>query len=382
MISQLIASRVFFRRPKGRALCLATPAVCMLAIGLTFTPARAINCDQTSSLPRPIQLGVSGGNINAFFITNHQQFCTSGTLGSMVQDQSGNQYILSNNHVLADINQAKPGELIVQPGLVEMPVNCMQSPSDTVATFTRTIKLNFRGGKKTIDAAIASVTPGDVNADILNIGGIASSVVTPKLRLAVQKMGRTTCLTQGKITAVGVKANISYSGIGGGIAKFVNQIVIAGINQTFASPGDSGSLIVTQDSCPRAVGLLFAGAADGSTIANPISAVLKGLTVTMVGSCSMAPAASETEQPELETGKAGVSMAAVESASAVRDRHEDELMSIPGAVGTGIGIGDQSDQLEIIVYIKKLTLHAKAAVLKEVEGMPVKLIQNGGFVAY
>lgn len=54
----------------------------------------------------------------------------------------------------------------------------------------------------------------------------------------------------------------------------------------------------------------------------------------------------------------------------------------PGAVGTGIGIGDQPGQPAIEVYVKKLTPQAQTAAPKQVEGMPVKLIENGGFVAY
>ena len=72
----------------------------------------------------------------------------------------------------------------------------------------------------------------------------------------------------------------------------------------------------------------------------------------------------------------------VASANAVRDRHEDELMSIPGAVGTGIGASDQPGQPAIVVYVKKLTPQVQAAAPKEIEGVPVKLIENGGFVAY
>jgi len=82
-------------------------------------PAGAVTCNQTTTLPRPIELGVSGGNINSF-LSNHKR-CFNGTLGSMVQDSSNNQYILSNNHVLADTNKAKPGQLIIQPGLADNP---------------------------------------------------------------------------------------------------------------------------------------------------------------------------------------------------------------------------------------------------------------------
>jgi hypothetical protein len=344
-------------------------------------PAGAATCDQQTTLPRPIELGVSGGNINSFGGSGRHRFCFSGTLGSLVQDSSSNQYILSNNHVLADVNKAKHGELIVQPGLIDTAPPCTKTPGDAVATFSRTVKIKFGSAKNTIDAAIAAVKTGDVSADILNIGGIASSVVsTPTVGLAVQKMGRSTCLTSATISAVGVNGTINYSDTGKKLAKFVNQILID--SNGFGGAGDSGSLIVTQDACPLAVGLLFAGSADGSmTIANPISAVLSGLNVTMVGSCTAA-ATSDTASADVLAASQGMSKEAVASAAAVRDRHEDELMSIPGAVGTGVGAGDQPDQPAIIVYVKKMTPQAQAAAPKDVEGVPVKLIENGGFVAY
>jgi hypothetical protein len=354
-------------------------AVCMLAIGAASTPAGAFNCDQTSTLVRPIELGVSGGNIDSFGGSGRRRFCFSGTLGSMVQDSSNNQYILSNNHVLADINKAKAGQMIVQPGLVDTGPPCTKITTDEVATFSRTVKLKFGGGTNTVDAAIALITPGEVNSDILNIGPIASSVVdTPTVGLAVQKMGRSTCVTEASISQVSAHGKINYGS--GRIAKFVNQIVITGSG--FSSAGDSGSLVITQDACPQAVGLLFAGSADGSTtIANPISAVLSGFNVTMVGGCTAA-AASNAATPDVLAGNVGMSKDAVASAASVRDRHEDELMRIPGAVGTGIGASDQPGQPAIVVYVKKMTPEAQAAAPKEMEGVPVKLIANGGFIAY
>jgi hypothetical protein len=355
-------------------------AVFILAIGAGSMRAGAFDCSQNSMLSRPIQLGVSGGNIDAFGGSGRNRFCFSGTLGSMVQDSSSVQYILSNNHVLADINKAKPGQQIVQPGLTDTFPVCQKVPSDAVATFSRTVKIKFGSAKNTIDAAIAAVDPNDVSSDILNIGPIASTVVTAAPGLAVQKMGSTTCLTTGTITAVAVNGTVNYGG--GKKAKFINQIQIDG---DFSAPGDSGSLIVTQDTCPQAVGLLFAGGTlkDGTpvTIANPISAVLSGLNVSMVGGCTP-QAAPNAAQADLEAGNVGMSKEAVASATAVRDRHEDDLMRIPGAVGTGVGIGDQPGQPAIIIYVKKMTPEAQAAAPKDVEGVPVKLIQSGGFVAY
>ena len=348
---------------------------CMLAIYAVAMPASAHNCHQKRFQSRPIDLGVSGGNINAFQTIGGRQFCFDGTLGSMVQDGDGNKFILSNNHVLADINSAAPGELIVQPGLAEKAIRCNQVPGDAIATFSRDVTVVFGGSDNTIDAAIAAVDTGDVNPEILNIGSIASTIATPAPGMRVEKMGRTTCLTSGKIAAVAVQVIVDYGS--GRVANFINQILI---NGHFGGPGDSGSLIVTKEACPQAVALLFAGSRNQKhTFANPISDVLSGLNVSMVGGCSAA--AVESPDP-VEAGNAEIPKDAVNSTKAVRDRHHDELMRIPGAVGTGIGVGDQPGQTAIEVYLKKLTPEAQAAAPKTVEGVPVRLIETGGVVAY
>ena len=362
---------------------------CMLAIGVAATPqnASAQSCSaftQRTALTRPIPLGVSGGNIHSLLrkkVNNKVKGCFSGTLGAMVQDAQNNQYILSNNHVLAHQNNAQAGQLIIQPGLVD--ISCLKSQSDAVATFSSAIQIKFGGGMNNVDAAIALVQPGQVSPQILFIGDIAGSVATPTVGLAVQKMGRTTCLTTGVIAALNANLVVNYSDTKKKkLAKFANQIVVTGSNKTplFGGPGDSGSLIVTDDTCPRAVALLFAGSSSGLTIANPITAVLSGLNVSMVGSCT--PAVSTLAQAAVEAQSVGLSTEVAESATAIRDRHEDVLMRIPGAVGTGIAAGDQAGQPEIEVYVEKLTPEAQAAVSTDVEGLPVKLVETGEFVAY
>jgi hypothetical protein len=373
-------SKLIIQKEESVTKHLSTAAALVisgLAIVAVSSPAAADTCDQQTMLTRPISLGVSGGNINSFVKIHNQRECFGGTLGSLVQDSSSNQLILSNNHVLANTNKAKHGELIMQPGLIDTAPVCTKTPGDAVATFSRTVKIKFGKAKNTIDAALAAVKTGTVSADILNIGGIAGTVATPALGMTVQKMGRSTCLTSATVSAVGVNATVNYSATGGRkLANFVDQIVIG--TSGFGEPGDSGSLIVTQDACPQAVALLFAGSSDGSmTIANPISAVLSGLSVTMVGSCApAAPSDSALAASE------GLSKEAVDSATAVRNRHEDELMSIQGAVGTGIGMGDRPGQPAIIVYVKKMASHTPPTTPKEVEGVQVKIIENGGFVAY
>src|SRR5271166_5562094 len=328
---------------------VALVAVCAVALGVAVMPQNVsaqipISCSdvpapqQVASM-RPIQLGTSGGNIKSIIKTKHTRGCFSGTLGSMVQDADENEYILSNNHVLADTNKAKPGQLILQPGLID--VACLRSKSNAVATFSSSVKIRFGGPSNQVDTALAAVIPGQVSPDIMFVGGIADSVVSePALGMPVQKMGRTTCLTTGAVQATDANVTINYSDDPKHprLANFRNQIVLTGsvLTPTFGAAGDSGSLVVTQGDCPQAVALLFAGNSSGFVLANPITSVLSATSTSMVGTCSVSGAQSaEDEQANL-----GVSTDAVKSAKSVRDRHEDELKHVPGVIGTGIGADD------------------------------------------
>jgi hypothetical protein len=57
-------------------------------------------------------------------------------------------------------------------------------------------------------------------------------------------------------------------------------------------------------------------------------------------------------------------------------------LKIAGAVGTGIGIGNQRGQAAIEVYVDRLTPENQAATPAVVDGVPVKLIHTGPVVAY
>ena len=72
---------------------------------------------QVQQTSAPITLGSSGGNNNDYDTSSNQIVdCCSGTLGSLIQNSSGTQYLLSNNHVLARSDQGHVGDIIVQPG--------------------------------------------------------------------------------------------------------------------------------------------------------------------------------------------------------------------------------------------------------------------------
>ena len=90
-------------------------AVLLNASGVASNPA-----SHQSQLAAPILLGSSGGNNSDFDAHgNTIADCCSGTLGALIQDTTGRQYLLSNNHVLARSDHGAVGDAIVQPGLID-----------------------------------------------------------------------------------------------------------------------------------------------------------------------------------------------------------------------------------------------------------------------
>jgi hypothetical protein len=285
-------------------------AVAFFAVGVTAVSAQAQECEAGSfhtdpyqcEQPRAIELGVSGSSIE-HIIDGAFAFCYTGTLGSLVHDGS-NQYILSNNHVLAKENEPDSdllpdvdGYEIIQPGLLDEGACSLSLGDDqnVVALLTDYVEIVFGRGRKRpdnrIDAAIA-ITDANSVLDRGEIRGVGVLTGDPDLNPAsqgdkVQKSGRTTGHTFGEVMATDVTINVRYNS---GTARFVDQIEVVGLCDTdFSAGGDSGSLIVTlRDGEPRAaVGLLFAGGG-ASTFANTIENVLTdmgevaGATLSMV----------------------------------------------------------------------------------------------------
>src|SRR5205809_8077891 len=120
--------------------------------------------------------GSSGGNVNDI----SKSFCCSGTLGSLVKDSSGLQYILSNNHVLADTDQAAPAQNISQTGLVDN--NCR--PATTVGHFTVAPHL-----RTNVDTALAKLVAGTMNSggSILGDGAPNSTKVSSNISIGIPK---------------------------------------------------------------------------------------------------------------------------------------------------------------------------------------------------
>jgi hypothetical protein len=177
-------------------------------------------------------------------------------------------YILSNNHVLANVNAANIGDAILQPG----PFDGGTNPADKIATLTSFVPITLFPPvpltlhKNLVDCAIAEGAFNDLDREIYWAGKVRgwrrrADVTVGTL---VQKTGRTTNFTTGRITAVSATIDVNYGG--GRVGRLHDQIVTTNMS----AGGDSGSLVTTIDNV--AVGLLFAGSSV-AMIANQIENV-------------------------------------------------------------------------------------------------------------
>lgn len=223
---------------------------------------------------RPLLIGSSIGHFKV----------TAGTIGCFVKPRAGGGvYILSNNHVLANENGGKSGDAIVQPGSLDDGV----VPGDIVATLGEFIRLKKRGANF-VDCALGKLATGiEFEAARLRGNGKLAGLGDAFLDegTAVSKIGRTTGLTRGRVTAFEMDNVVVEFGIG--YVRFDDQVEIEGAgDRPFSDGGDSGSLIVGKDK--RGVALLFAGSDQGGengqglTYANPLRAVLDALKVDLV----------------------------------------------------------------------------------------------------
>jgi len=342
----------------------------------------------------PIKLGTSGVNGNA-------GDCCSGTLGSLLTDQNGKQYILSNNHVLGRLSSAKVGEPIVQPGFVD--TFCDFAQPNVVAHFTAAPPID----SSNVDAAIAEVVPGAVDSqgDIIGLGGISSdgsyiasppanTTVDAAIGMAVAKSGRTTGLSCGTVLAVDGSFTMDFPADCGNPTRqqigFSGQVIVG---YGLIRPGDSGSLIV-DTATSRPVGLVAGLSTDGVyTTANPASEVLSalgtatGLKFTFVGgtehavSCTPA-SATQAERAKEESAAANVIPSEeIAGVVAVNKRHRSEILQDPAVVGIAVGRSDlRLHTAAILVFVEKgKTLSSPLPAT--LDGVEVRIVPTSRFQA-
>ncbi len=232
----------------------------VVEVGLIRTSA-LLKTSQRFGKHRPTSCGVSVGHPNI----------TAGTLGCLVE-KGNHHYILSNNHVLADCNDAKINDDIIQPGKLDG-----GTAADVIAKLSDFKPIDYKGATNDIDAAIAKVGTKSqtlVEIPIIDIGRPKTTTKKAALYQSVRKHGRTTGHTVGVVMDVSADIWVDYSDPGKPRkAWFEDQIMIEGVgSKKFSDGGDSGSLIVDVVTL-KPVALLFAGGAT-QTFANPIDKVL------------------------------------------------------------------------------------------------------------
>lgn len=244
-----------------------------------------------SRYDRPADIGVSSGSERLIRIRGGW-WCTVGTLGVRLTDGT-DVYALSNNHVYALEGKGEIGDWILQPGRVDMTDQACGSTAEIneaiIGYLYDYVPIQFsRKAHNKVDAAVAYTTTAMVGRSTpLATGyGIPSSATLPAtedlLELEVQKHGRTTALTTGRITGINATILVKYDS---GTARFDGQIEVTRPDGSpFSEGGDSGSLIVTCNGV-NPVALLFAGGEtlDGDKVSfgNPIDDVLSELSAEL-----------------------------------------------------------------------------------------------------
>ena len=193
----------------------------------------------------------------------------SGTLAmSVLDNETLEDVMLSNWHVLCASSACSKGDLIIQPGSGD---GDSGNSNDVVGNLYKW-RLNSE-----VDAAGAR-SNSDRNffgREILGISVVDGSQIA-EVGMSVKKSGRTTGVTSGEIILE--DAEVLVGGYDGGDRTFQNQFIVDGVSDF----GDSGSAVINDKN--RIVGLLFAGGEDSTDniiyIANHISNVEDALGIT------------------------------------------------------------------------------------------------------
>jgi len=203
---------------------------------------------------------------------------TAGTLGALVR--TGDEiHVLSAGHVLTDFGKLAPPANIYQPGLLDQ-----DDPqgNNIIARLSRTSALDASAdAENRVDAGLAVVVDSRLVACpfLSPIGRLrGDEYLPPRKQLLVQKIGRTTRHRTGYILDTRATFKVEF---GVRTYRFVDQTLIAGKLDPFASGGDSGAVILGSRS-RRPIALLMAASPDGLALANRFDHVQKSLGFTLL----------------------------------------------------------------------------------------------------
>jgi hypothetical protein len=343
----------------------------------------------------PIQLGTSGGNATDFAADSEIDLpCLSGTLGALIQGDV--QYILSTNLTLAKRNNAKNGDPVIQPGLIDTAggaCNPENPKGHPVADLSKFKKIKFHKVNKTpknqVDAALAEVRDDavDPNGRVLEIGMPGSHTVAPFLGQQVQKSGRGTGVKAGTVVATNITGDVDYGFPAGSgpLARMIKQFVVQSNNsKPIMSFGDSGTVFFEDlPSCPGLVGLGIAVNLVDPTFAlvTPMSTVLKQLgkvkpkdDLEPVG-CKGGVVAPE---PLLSTRM----RAAIRDAERIQRRVEDAVLELDGVTGIGIGVAtDNPEEVVFKILVSDDSAAIRESIPSELGKLRTEILRTGRFGA-
>jgi hypothetical protein len=235
----------------------------------------------------------------------------------------------------------------------------------------------------------------DSTGFIEDVGVPSSSTVNPSVGLGVAKSGRTTGFTTGTIASINTSVSVQYQkGCNQGkkfTVSYTNQVVIN--SSTFSAGGDSGSLIVTNNTSHNPVALLYAGSSS-TTIGNPIGEVLTKLGTALGRTFSFgsggggggghAGIGQGGGRQAFIPGLAGLMQLpqhAADRASAVLEVHRTSLMFTPGVIGAGVGASNRADgEAAIVIYVDKDSAN-RPNLPDSIDGIPVTVVLTDQFIA-
>jgi hypothetical protein len=377
----------------GHSASITSSQLLLNSAGIASNPA-----SHEAAQAIPVLLGSSGGNNNDYDLTGNQVAdCCGGTLGSLIEDSTGRQYVLSNNHVLARSDHASVGDAIIQPGLIDNSCTPNGDGPGTTPVASLTTWLPLSTAATNADAAIAQVGSNTVSANgsILELGarqadgslaaappGVSSTSGKGEpgpLALTVAKSGRTTGLTCGAITAVNVDVTVDYyddcAETKPYLTKtFTNQIGLTG--NAFSDAGDSGALVIDVTNA-EPVGLYFTGGMDATgtsqAVASPASDVLSelaaqtgsGVTYSFVGGADHAVSCLNYGAGTAAQAQARP-LAGAETARGNHALALARLMVDPKSGILGVAAGSSSDhpgEAAVLVYVDEaMSLNAPSTI--------------------
>ena len=169
------------------------------------------------------------------------------------------------------------------------------------------------------------------------------SIEPAAVRGQVRKIGRTTGVTRGRISAFEVDG--LPVGYGTGVFTFDDQVEVEGVLGLFSAGGDSGSLITTEGD-PLGVGLLFAGSTTGGPGGTGVTTRIRSAPSS---TRSARPSSAPCRTPKIHQPRTDPMPDALDRARQVKD-------NLRASHGTdsrvrGIGVAPRADGFAVRVLV-------------------------------